>query len=392
MLVSNDKFSAFDNAMNFLLSVTHSTCQTVAATPGLLQRVATMLKDARSTNNLIHITGMGRSLRAGMAFGELIKNNGFEVSYPGKTLARPIQKGDVAIAFSGSGWTQTTLYHVEASILRGAKVISMVGHERSKLGRLSDEVIKIPGVKELPQERSYISKQLSGKRSPLAPMGTVSELSAMLVGIGLAVTIESEDTIEEDFTRVTNQIIQKARIAHNDLKQNRNALEGAIEVYYGLADNNLDQRPTSFFIGAGMSGLVAHLAAMRFQHLGVKVRQNYDYRFRNPGDVITILSGSGETQLVLDYLNLAKKSDMKVIGITIYPDSPLTKGSDYTIIIKGEEARRPSSFEQRVEDSTTFIPSFEFTAAVVLDSIIAQLAFDFEIDEDSMRKKHTNIE
>lgn len=376
--------------MSFLLSVTHSTCETVAATPGLLRQVATLLNKTRAAGNLVHITGMGRSFRAGMTFGELLKDKNFEVSYPGKTLARPIHKDDIVVAVSGSGWTQTTLYHVEASILRGAKIISLVGHERSKLGRLSDVVIKIPGVKEVPKEWSYIRKQLNGRRSPLAPMGTVSELSAMLVGIGLAATIDS-DRIEADFVRITDQIIEKAKRVQQKFATNRQSLEEILDVYRSLTANHMEKRPATFFIGAGLSGLVAHMAAMRFQHLGVKVRQNYDWRFRKPGDVITILSGSGETQVDLNYAYMAKKAKMKVIGITAFEDSALAKESDQVLVVEGR-APRESQFESSIHEIESFIPTFEFSVAVLLDSIVAQLAFDFEIDEEQMRAEHTNVE
>ncbi len=95
MLISDKKLSAFENAMDLLLTVTHSTCKKIADSPDLLKQLTTLFTETRANGNLIHITGMGRSFRAAMAFGELLKDNGFEVSYPGKTLARPIHKDDI---------------------------------------------------------------------------------------------------------------------------------------------------------------------------------------------------------------------------------------------------------------------------------------------------------
>lgn len=376
--------------MDFLLSVTHSTCETVAATPDLLNQVTTQLCKAKTAKNLIHVVGMGRSFRAGMTIGELLKDKGFEVSYPGKTLARPIRKNDVVIAVSGSGWTQTTLHNVEASILRGAKIVSLVGHERSKLGRLSDIVIKIPGVKEVSKEWSYILKQLNGASSPLAPMGTVNELSAMLVGIGIALSISS-DEIEKDFIQITKQIVEQGRKVQQKLNKDYHPIEKILDIYRNLISNQVTKRPATYFVGAGLSGIVAHMAAMRFQHLGIKVRQTYDWRFRNAGDVVTILSGSGETHVVLEYANMAKKAHMNLIGITGFSDSQLAQVSDHSLIIEGRNTR-VSQFEEEVQNVEQFIPTFEFITAIVLDSIVAQLAFDFEIDEATMRAEHTNVE
>lgn len=390
MLVSNGNLSTFRNAMDFLLSVIQVTCETVAATPELLNQVATLLHETKAARNLIHVTGMGRSFRAGMTIGELLKDKSFEVSYPGKTLARPIQKNDVVFAVSGSGWTQTTLYNVEASILRGAKIVSLVGHERSKLGRLSDVVIKIPGVKEVSKEWSYILKQLNGASSPLAPMGTVNELSAMLVGIGIALSINSEE-IEKDFIQVTKQIVEQARKVQQKLTTDYQPLEKILQIYRNLITNQVAKRPATYFIGAGLSGIVAHMAAMRFQHLGIKVRQTYDWRFRNVGDVVTILSGSGETHVVLDYANMAKKAHMNLISITGFSDSQLARISDHFLTIEGRNTR-VSQFEEEVQNVELFIPTFEFITAIVLDSIVAQLAFDFDIDEAAMRAEHTNVE
>ena len=390
MLVSNGNLSAFRNAMDLLLSVTHSTCETVAATPELLNQVATLLHETKAGKNLIHVTGMGRSFRAGMTIGELLKDKGFKISYPGKTLARPIQKNDVVFAVSGSGWTQTTLYNVEASILRGAKIVSLVGHERSKLGRLSDIVIKIPGVKEVSKEWSYTLKQLNGASSPLAPLGTVNELSAMLVGIGIALSINS-DKIEKDFIQVTKQIVEQGRKVQQKLISDYQPLEKILHVYQNLITNQVAKRPAAFFVGAGIAGIVANMAAMRFQHLGIKVRQTYDWRFRNADDVVTILSGSGETHVVLDYANMAKKAHLKLISITGFSDSQLAQLSDHSLTIKGRNTR-VSQFEEEAQNVELFIPTFEFITAIVLDSIVAQLAFDFEIDEAAMRAEHTNVE
>ncbi len=268
--------------------------------------------------------------------------------------------------------------------------MSLVGHERSKLGRLSDIVIKIPGVKEVSTEWSYILKQLNGASSPLAPMGTVNELSAMLVGIGIALSIYS-DKIEKDFIQVTKQIVEQGRTVQQKLISDYQPLEKIIHVYQNLITNQVVKRPAAFFIGAGIAGIVAHMAAMRFQHLGIKVRQTYDWRFRNADDVVTILSGSGETHVVLDYANMAKKANMKLISITGFADSQLAQLSDHCLTIKGRNTR-VSQFEEEAQNVELFIPTFEFITAIVLDSIVAQLAFDFEIDEAAMRAEHTNVE
>jgi 6-phospho-3-hexuloisomerase len=146
-----------------------------------------------------------------------------------------------------------------------------------------------------------------------------------------------------------------------------------------------------FCLGSGMSSVVASMAAARFQHLGMQLQSAYDWRFRRRNDVLLVVSGSGQTTTTIDFVRSAKESGMRVIGFTSYPDSPLGWSSDIVIGVPGRE-NRASNYERPIAELELISPVFEYTCAVVLDSIVAELSERLSITEESMKREHANIE
>lgn len=60
-----------------------------------------------------------------------------------------------------------------------------------------------------------------------------------------------------------------------------------------------------------------------------------------PGDVAIGISNSGKTVATVDALKEARKKGAKTVCVTSYPDSPVTKASDYPVVISSDEIQYP---------------------------------------------------
>ncbi len=386
--------TAFSEAFGVLIEAGSETVEKLCAIPVSLERFVSLLKFAKG-NKTVHITGMGRSGKVGMAFGELLKTEGLNVAYIGKSHARPVRFGDVSVGFSGSGWTKTTAHNLEDCIRAGATAVSFVGDPLSKIARLSDVSIFIPSQIDADKEsRSYVRRNIEGIASPLTPMGTIFEITSMLAASGIAACLEEtamSSPVEEIFGEVCKQVLREA-YQNKCRLQRESGLQEMIEELGKRATHAYSHRaPKVYVIGSGMSGIVASMAAVRFSHLGINVQSEYDWRFRNADDLLLAISGSGTTSNVLTYAKLAVETDMKTFAVTSFKDSELAKLANHVTLISGRKGKT-SEYDKHAWDAKTLIPSFEYSSALFLDSIVAQIADSLRIDEESMKKEHANVE
>ncbi len=128
----------------------------------------------------ILIIGVGRSGLIGRAFAMRLMHLDFDVYVMGETITPAIGKGDLIIAISGSGTTKLAVTAAEIGKEVGAKIIAVTSHPDSDLGKISDHVVQIRGRTKIAKERDYFLRQLTGVHEPLAPLGTIFELSAMI--------------------------------------------------------------------------------------------------------------------------------------------------------------------------------------------------------------------
>lgn len=98
------------------------------------------------------------------------------------------------------------------------------------------------------------------------------------------------------------------------------------------------------FMGLGSSGLSAQVAKERFLRLGIIAetavdahRQNTVASIFNEEDVIVAFSISGDTKDLLEALEIARHNKVKVIVVTSYMKSPVTKFADIVLITSGKE-------------------------------------------------------
>ena len=151
-----------------------------AIPPKRVDKVIKVLVDAHTKQKKVMIIGVGRSGLVGRAFAMRLMHLDFQVHVVGETITPALGPGDILFAVSGSG---TTTFVVDAAMIAkkvGAKVVVITSYPKSKLGKLANYSIVIPGRIRAASYRDYFSRQILGTHEPLAPLGTRFELSAMV--------------------------------------------------------------------------------------------------------------------------------------------------------------------------------------------------------------------
>jgi 6-phospho-3-hexuloisomerase len=142
-----------------------------------LKKLIEIYKEGRK----VLVVGAGRSGLIGRAFAMRLMHLGFNVYVLGDTVVPPLRAGDALIAISGSGRTRSVITVAEAAKSVGAKVIALTTYINSPLAKVSDIIVEIPGRTKVSSENDYYTRQLIGIYEPLAPLGTLFELVAMVV-------------------------------------------------------------------------------------------------------------------------------------------------------------------------------------------------------------------
>jgi len=155
-----------------------------------------------------------------------------------------------------------------------------------------------------------------------------------------------------------------------------------------------------FVIGAGRSGLVAKAFAMRMMHLGLDthvVGETITPSLRED-DLLVAVSGSGETSLTVSAAEIAKKIGAKIVAVTSYPKSSLSKISDHIVILPGRtktESTPDFMHRELLGEHPSFAPlgtTFEIAALVFFDGVIASLMTTLGKKEEDLRARHATIE
>lgn len=131
-------------------------------------------------NRRILIIGAGRSGLVGKSFAMRLMHLGFNVYVMGETITPAIGKNDLIIAISGSGTTKLVVAASEIGKEVGAKIIAVTSFPDSPLGKIADHVVQIKGRTKAAKETDYFLRQITGVHEPLAPLGTIFEVSSMV--------------------------------------------------------------------------------------------------------------------------------------------------------------------------------------------------------------------
>jgi 6-phospho-3-hexuloisomerase len=154
-----------------------------------------------------------------------------------------------------------------------------------------------------------------------------------------------------------------------------------------------------FVLGAGRSGLVGRAFAMRLMHLGMlsHVVGETTTPAVSSEDTVIAISGSGQTRSVADLGKVAKDIGATVITITSNKDSKLGNLSDVVVLLPGRTKDDTGGYlERHMRGEYTYLTplgtSFETSASVFLDAVIAELIYITGASEADLKSRHTNIE
>jgi len=143
--------------------------------------------------------------------------------------------------------------------------------------------------------------------------------------------------------------------------------------------------------GAGRVGLACKAFAMRLSHLGKSAFAIGDSNVPPLGkkDLIIIASGSGETESILNFVNIASNFGCKIDVITSNPDSRIAKaGSLIVQMTTPSKIIRPNDYTS-LQPLTTL---FEQCLCLFFDSVVLNLMEKMGETNKKMWSRHTNLE
>ena len=153
-------------------------------------------------------------------------------------------------------------------------------------------------------------------------------------------------------------------------------------------------------VGAGRSGLIGRAFAMRLMHLGFQVYVMGETITPSigRGDLIIALSGSGTTKIVVTAVEIGKSVGAKIIAITSYSDSDLSKLADDVVLVKGRTRvadEKDYFLRQLMGEHELMAPLgtvFEISLMTVLDGVVVELIRRLGLTESELKKRHATIE
>ncbi|MBN2065877.1 MAG: SIS domain-containing protein [Candidatus Thermoplasmatota archaeon] len=143
-----------------------------------------------------------------------------------------------------------------------------------------------------------------------------------------------------------------------------------------------------FVYGAGRSGLVAKAFAVRLVHLGFQtfvIGETITAPVQK-GDLVVIVSGSGETIPAVMTAEIAHDIGASVISITGKKRSNIAQYADVTLFIAA--ACNDAERKQFAPLGTLF----EASVWILLDGLIAELLHSKYETEESMRQRHATLQ
>ncbi len=139
-----------------------------------------LLEASYESGKKVLVIGAGRSGLIGRAFAMRLMHLGFNTYVLGETIVPALQPGDVVVAISGSGRTRLVVTAAEVAKSVGARVVAVTTFPDSPLAQIADQIVRVPGRSKVSAEDDYNVRQLIGIYEPLAPLGTLFELTAMV--------------------------------------------------------------------------------------------------------------------------------------------------------------------------------------------------------------------
>ncbi len=149
----------------------------------------------------------------------------------------------------------------------------------------------------------------------------------------------------------------------------------------------LDSAAGIFVSGAGRSGLIGKFFAMRLMHSGynVSVVGEIITPSIKRGDLLIVISGSGETEQLVAFTKRAREVRADIVLITAKFSSTIGDMADAVFQIGQPDQYRKV---QGMPMGTVF----ELSALFFLEALVSHIIHEKGIAEETMRSRHANLE
>lgn len=159
----------------------------------------------------------------------------------------------------------------------------------------------------------------------------------------------------------------------------------------------LDAAPRVFVLGAGRSGLVMRMFAMRLMHLGLcafVVGETTTPALR-AGDLVVACSGSGETAGTCLHAEQARRIGATLVAVTATPTTPLARDARHILVlpVPATDTDHRATAPQAEIATLPFGGSlFEQHTLLICDALCVALAQRRALSAAALWARHANLE
>ncbi|ESS73185.1 3-hexulose-6-phosphate synthase RmpA [Methyloglobulus morosus KoM1] len=183
--------------------------------------------------------------------------------------------------------------------------------------------------------------------------------------------------------------IVEGKTTHRDriLDKISSVLSATNDAYYQQLTDMLDSANRIFIAGAGRSGLVGRFFAMRLVHSGYDTSMVGEVVTPsiNAGDLLVVISGSGETEQLIAFTKKARSMGAKILLICSKASSTIGDMADAVFQIG-----RSDQYGKVLGMPMGTI--FELSTLSFLEGAISHIIHEKGIPEEVMRTRHANLE
>jgi 3-hexulose-6-phosphate synthase/6-phospho-3-hexuloisomerase len=250
-----------------------------------------------------------------------------------------------------------------------------------------------------------LDAQAAGQ-TPFADLEAISKL-----GLGMRISVAGgikQSTVQQVAKAGANIVVVGAAIygapsPADAAREIRNTLEAKhqqlimskIAGVLGATDSNYDKKLVGlldhskrvFVAGAGRSGLIAKFFAMRLMHGGYEtyVVGEIVTPSIQRGDLLIVISGSGETETMMAYTKRAKEQGANIALISTKSSSSI--GDLSNVVFQIGNAQQYGRVVGMPMGTT-----FELTTLLFLEATVSHVIHAKGIPEEAMRTRHANLE
>jgi len=302
---------------------------------------------------------------AKMRGGKLVLDRG-DIGFPGRSVleAAPILRqrfGQVCLLInSGSGKSlmplldaqQLAMHIAQRGNPRDFRIDVLTSDRDSPIGKLGTRygnVLLLRGRE--PDEEPTESREFRST-------GILEDL--FILGTGVLFQAMAEALYEE---ATANRVLARSKELFNEIGTLVDQIVNS-DFFKSLVDS-LEQRHSCFFVGLGSGREVARMTAVRIGHVKramgdqIYVAGESNTPAPRAGDILLVISNSGETEIVAGWAKNFKRMGASVASIVGNPDSTIAAASDISFTIKGDGMEgRPNSFYVKTAFALSPLPIY----------------------------------